>query len=200
MASNIDDQATAIYVFVDDFLQAHPHLAHWRGSNNDSPAFTDAETLTIGLMQGSLGVATLRKTYEMIRDNLPGAFPRVPCYKQWLRRLHRLSFLLGHLVQAALIPIVLSPVRLYLLDSKPIPVCKPIRHGRVRLLSEDGAYFGKASAGWFFGFKLHLITHATGPIIAAMLTPGNWDDRPSALALAWSTGARAGSILRHSST
>jgi transposase len=188
MSSNIADQATAIYVFVDDFLKANPTLTAWRTSNNDTPAFSDAEVIAIGLMQGSLGVATLRKTYQMIRDNIPEAFPRLPCYKQWLRRLHQVSFLVGHLVQAALAVIVLSPLRLYLLDSKPIPVCKPIRHGRVRLLTEDGAYFGKTSAGWFFGFKLHLITHVSGPVIATVLTPGNWDDRPAALALTDSTG------------
>ena len=188
MSSNIVDQATRIYVFVDDFLKANPRLAHWRASNNNRPAFTDAEVLTIGLMQGSLGVATLRKTYDMIRDNCPGAFPSLPGYKQWLRRLHALSALTGHLIRAALSLIVLGPMRLYLLDSKPIPLCKPIRHGRVRLLGDEGAYFGKTSAGWFFGFKLHTITHVSGVVIATILTPGNYDDRTAALALGWSTG------------
>ena len=188
MTSNILDQATRIYVFVDDFLQAHPRLAHWRRSNNDQPAFCDAEVLTIGLLQGSLGVATLRKTHEMTRDNLGAAFPRLPCYQQWLRRLHQLSFLTGRLVQAAALLVALSPVRLYLLDSKPIPLCKPIRLGRVRLLREQGAYFGKASAGWFFGFKLHVLTHACGVVLSAVLTPGNWDDRPVAPALCATTG------------
>jgi len=28
---------------------------------------------------------------------------------------------------------------LYLVDSMPIPMCHPLRHGRVRLLREDGA-------------------------------------------------------------
>ena len=37
MSSNILDQATAIYIFVDDFLKANPLLAAWRGSNNDTP-------------------------------------------------------------------------------------------------------------------------------------------------------------------
>ena len=31
---------------------------------------------------------------------------------------------------------------------KPIPLCKPIRHGRVRLLRDEGAYFGKSTTGW----------------------------------------------------
>jgi hypothetical protein len=59
--------------------------------------------------------------------------------------------------------------RFYILDSKPVPVCKPIRHGRVRLLREEGAYFGKSSTGWFFGFKLHALVHQSGAILAALL-------------------------------
>lgn len=188
MSSNLIDQATRLYVFVDDFGQAHPTLMNWRRSNNNAPAFSDAEVLTIGLMQGSLGVATLRKTYDLVRDNLGPAFPLLPCYKQWLKRLHALAFLTGELMRAAVALIALSPVRLYLLDAKPIPVCKPIRHGRVRLLREAGAYFGKTAKGWFFGFKLHVVTHVEGPLLAAVLTPGNWDDRRVAPLLCEATG------------
>ena len=85
-----------------------------------------------------------------------------------------------------------EPDRLYVLDSKPIPVCKALRHGRVRLLRDEGAYFGKSSAGWFFGFKLHVIAHQSGVVLSAILTPGNWDDRAAALALGWETGGGLG--------
>ena len=78
-------------------------------------------------------------------------------------------------------------IKLYLIDSKPIPVSKPIRHGRVRLLREDGAYFGKSSTGWFFGFKLHVLRNINGAIVDAVLTPGNWHDRDPVLALTTAT-------------
>jgi hypothetical protein len=39
---------------------------------------------------------------------------------------------------------------LYLIDSKPIPLCHVLRHGRVRLLCEDGVRFGKCSKGWYY--------------------------------------------------
>ena len=35
---------------------------------------------------------------------------------------------------------------------------------------------GKTGAGWFFGFKLHLITNEVGEILAFQLTPGNTSD------------------------
>src|SRR3954467_1864343 len=71
----------------------------------------------------------------------------------------------------------------YLIDAKPLPVCHRVRHGRVRLLREDGAYWGKTSKGWFFGLKRHVLRHIDGRMVNLILTPGNWDDRTPVLAL-----------------
>lgn len=181
--ASIIDQMTDTYVFVDDFLKANKGLAHWRNSPNALPAFTDSEVITIALMQSCIGVDSLKQTYKLIRDNFASAFPLLPPYQQWVARLHRLSPVIGRLFESARI---VSRCKLYLADSKPIPVCKPIRHGRVRLLREDGAYFGKTSAGWFFGFKLHTLREVSGCIVDAILTSGNLDDRDPALELSQS--------------
>lgn len=174
--SSIIDSITQIYVFVSDFLETHLGLAQWRRSHNSRPAFTDAEVITIGLMQSVLGVATRKQTYRLIANNWAGAFPHLCSYAQWLSRLHALSAIVGHLIAEAIRHHDLLGC-LYLLDSKPIPVCKPIRHGRVRSLREDGAYFGKSSTGWFFGFKLHTLVHHSGAILYAMFTPANCADK-----------------------
>ena len=186
--ASIDHLATEIYVFVDDWMKRHPHTAAWRTSNNDQPPLTDAEVITIALMQPALGLDTFKATYSIVRDNIGAAFPKLCCYQQWLKRLHWLTALVGYLIKAAAFR-AMTPwsSRLYVFDSKPLPLCHALRHGRVLLLREDGAYFGKTAKGWFFGFKLHLVIHQeTGTIISAILTPGNWDDRNVALALAWS--------------
>ena len=177
----IIDQMTEIYCFVDDFLKDHSVLADWRCSPNAAPTFADAEVITIGLMQSFLGVASLKQTYQQIADNFASAFPKLCSYQQWLARLHRLSVIIGRLFESAR---HLGSCRLYLFDSKPIPVCKAIRHGRVRLLRDEGAYFGKSSAGWFFGFKLHTLRDINGCIVDAILTAGNLDDRGPASELA----------------
>jgi len=178
---SIIDQMTDIYCFVDDFLKAHTGLAHWRRSPHATPAFADSEVITIGLMQSFLGVASLKRTYDLIAKNFATAFPRLCSYQQWLARLHRLTPLIGRLFESAR---RLGHCRLYLMDSKPIPVCKAIRHGRVRLLRDEGAYFGKSSTGWFFGFKLHTLRDINGCIVDAILTAGNLDDRGPASELA----------------
>lgn len=70
------------------------------GAPNSQPAFTDAEVLTIALLPQLLGCATLKKAYELVRDNWQTAFPRLCSYKQWLARLHALSGVAGQLVRS----------------------------------------------------------------------------------------------------
>jgi Transposase DDE domain len=189
--ASIVEQMTTVYVFVDDYLKAHPRATQWRRSHNRAPAFTDAEVITIALLKGCLGVATLRHAYRYVAHNQPTAFPRLCSYRQWLARLHALSAVVGQLVQVAG-TWACGRERLYLLDSLPVPICKPIRHGRVRLLCDEGACFGKARGGWYFGFKLHLLAHHTGALLAAILTPANWQDQEVALALALSVQGGVG--------
>lgn len=183
--SSIVVPMTAIYTFTDDYLKAHPEIGNWRRSPNNRPAFTDAEVLTVALMQGCFGVSTLKQTHQLVAFQFRDAFPRLPSYPQWLARLHALSGIVGRLIRAVVETQDL-PVQLYVMDAKPIPVCQPIRHGRVRLLREDGASFGKTTKGWFFGFQLHVLIHHTGAILSAILLPANWDEHDPALALCWS--------------
>lgn len=184
MKKSIIDQLTDIYCFLDDFLKSHPELAQWRQSNNTEPKFSDAEVITIALMQGYFECATLKGAYLLVAANAPGAFPHLCSYQQWLQRVHALTPLIGRLLLEAASRAE-PRISLHLIDSKPIPLSHPLRHGRVRLLREDGAWFGKTKKGWFFGFKLHAIVDQRGLIVGALLTPANTDDRDPALALAW---------------
>lgn len=192
--SSIVDTLTQVYVFIADFLADHPDQAGWRRSNNAQPAFTDAEVLTIGLMQSVFGVATLKQTYGLIANNWRDCFPRLCSYAQFIARLHRISALVGYLMEKALAHHKM-PGCLYLIDSKPIPVCKPIRHGRVRLLRPEGAYFGKSSTGWYFGYKLHLVVHRSGVILSALLTPANYADKDEEVLYALLFSAGGGAVL-----
>jgi hypothetical protein len=181
MTESIEHQMTEIYCFVDDYLKAHPHCARWRRSPHSVPRFTDSEVLTIALVQGSFQVATLKQTYRLVANNFHRAFPRLPSYAEWLRRLHQLSIHVGLLLEATCSGE--QATAFYLVDSKPIPLCHTLRHGRVRLMREDGARFGKTSKGWFFGFKLHALRAISGRFLNIVLTPASFDDRVPLLAL-----------------
>jgi hypothetical protein len=181
MTQSIEHQMIQIYCFVDDYLKTHPRQARWRRSPHSEPRFADSEVITIALLQGSFQVASLKQTYQLVRSNFQSAFPSLPSYAEWLRRLHQLTIHVGLLLEATSASD--SPMTFYLVDSKPIPLCHPLRHRRVRLMREDGARFGKSSKGWFFGFKLHALRHISGRFLNILLLPANCDDRDPLLAL-----------------
>ena len=82
--SSIEQQLTELYVLMDDFLTAHPALAHWRQSPHHQPTFADAEVLTIALLPGCLGVASLKQTYRLVAYNYRSAFPHLCSYQPWM--------------------------------------------------------------------------------------------------------------------
>ena len=173
---------TELYCFGDDFLKTPPGLAHWRRSPPAQPQFSDAEVLTLALWHGVFAVATLKQTSGLGAQNWRAALPALPVYPQWVTRLPQLLPQIGDLVAT---PCRHRPsaARLSGLDSKPIPLCQPIRHGRVRVLRDEGADFGKPRKGWCFGFKLPLLRPGAGRVLNIILTLGNWDERVPALAL-----------------
>lgn len=185
MTQRIEHQMTEIYCFVDDYLKAHPGQSRWRRSPHSAPRFADSEVITIALLQGSFQVASLKQTYRLVRSNFLSAFPALPSYAEWLRRLHQLTIHVGLLLEATAVSD--SRAAFYLIDSKPIPLCHHLRHQRVRLLREDGARFGKTSKGWFFGFKMHALRHITGRFLNIVLTPASVDDCDPLLALSEAT-------------
>jgi|APDOM4702015159_1054818.scaffolds.fasta_scaffold98071_1 hypothetical protein len=175
---SIKEQLVLLYSTIDDLLKKQPQQGEWRKSNN-KPKFTDAEVIVIAMMQHYFRTDTLQRTYLLVKANDPTAFPYLPSYKQWVARLHRLGYQTGGLM--FYIPFQVAELdNIYLVDSYPIRMCEPMRHGRVNLLRDQGAYFGSSTKGWFFGFKVHILSTGTGQIIGAVMTSGNVDDRDGA--------------------
>jgi hypothetical protein len=179
---SIEEQLTLVYCLVDDGLKSQANAGEWRKSNN-KPKCTDAEIITVAMMQSYFGAATLKRTYLLVKANDGQAFPTLPSYQQWINRLHRLGDEIGVILNS--IPLSIKDLDdIFLIDSFPIKMCEAIRHGRVNLLRDDGAYFGKSTKGWFFGFNLHVVTTRTGQIIGAVFLPTSYDDREGARMLA----------------
>ncbi|MEM6686029.1 MAG: IS982 family transposase, partial [Bacteroidota bacterium] len=62
------------------------------------------------------------------------------------------------------------------LDSTAIKVCHYKREKQNKVFAHT-AKKGKATMGWFFGFKLHIVINERGEIIDFLITQGNVDDR-----------------------
>jgi hypothetical protein len=182
---SISEQLILVYCLADDGIKSEKDGGNWRKSNHH-PKCTDAEIIAVALArfaQSYFGCATLKRTYLLVKANEPQAFPHLPSYKQWLARWHQLSFQMGAILEN--VPLNIKDLdEIYVIDSYPINMCQPIRHGRVNLLRDEGAYFGKGPKGWFFGFKLHVLSTRTGQIVGAILLPTSYDDRAGARKLA----------------
>jgi Transposase DDE domain len=87
-----------------------------------------------------------------------------------------------------LMPTLLVPLVAYLhtqfgrctgisfVDSTSLAVCRNPRIRQHRVFAGRAAR-GKASVGWFYGFKLHLVVNDEGELLAFCLTAGNVGDR-----------------------
>ena len=55
MDADLDTLATALYVRTDDLLKAAPHRGPWRPTIGIAPKITDAELVTLAMLQALLG-------------------------------------------------------------------------------------------------------------------------------------------------
>src|SRR5215211_782861 len=128
--NSIKEHLVLLYCTVDDLLKKQAREGEWRKSNH-KPRFTDAEVLTIALMQSYFRTDTLKRAYLLVKANDPTAFKELPTYKQWLNRLHRLASQTGAMIFSVPLKIEDFAEQIYLIDSYPVKMCEAIRHGRV---------------------------------------------------------------------
>ena len=78
MDADLDTLATALYVTVDDLLQQAPQLAPWRPPGGIPPKLSDAELLTLAVMQALLGFTSEARWLRYAGRHLRHLFPYLP--------------------------------------------------------------------------------------------------------------------------
>jgi Transposase DDE domain len=101
-----------------------------------------------------------------------GEFPGLPSYNRFVELIPTTLLPLCAYAQTRQGPIT----GIQFIDSLPIRVCHNRRIHSHKVFA-GLARRGKGSRGWFYGFKLHLVIHEQGELLALTLTPGNTDDR-----------------------
>jgi len=85
--TDLDTLATALYVTIDDTLKAAPELAPWRPAVGITPKLTDAELLTVAVMQALLGDVSEARWLRAARTRLRPMFPYLPRQSGYCKRL-----------------------------------------------------------------------------------------------------------------
>ena len=71
----------------DDLLKSHPEIAPWRPRVGIAPRISDAELVTLAVLQALLGFTPERRWLRHVSANLPGMFPCLPAQPGYNKRL-----------------------------------------------------------------------------------------------------------------
>ncbi len=70
MDADLDTLAPALYVRTDDLLRSAPHRAPWRPAVGITPRISDAEVVTLAVMQALLGFTSEARWLRFATDHL----------------------------------------------------------------------------------------------------------------------------------
>jgi hypothetical protein len=184
--ADLDTLATALYVRTDDAVKSDPSLAPPRPAVGFAPQITDAELVTLAVMQALLGFTSEAKFLRHARTDgrLSGMFVYLPQQSGYNRRLRKLTRLIGWLVRALATETAVVFDDVWLADSTPVET------GRSRETVKRSDLAGWAEYGYcashsryFWGLRLHLLTTPSGLIIGFVLTGAKADEREMLLAI-----------------
>src|SRR5256714_14146282 len=85
----MDTLATALYVKTDDLLKDSPQLAPYRPGIGIGPKLSDAELVTLAVLQALLGFTSEARWLRHARAHLRHLFPYLPGQPGYNKRLRR---------------------------------------------------------------------------------------------------------------
>jgi hypothetical protein len=197
--TDLDTLATALYVRTDDLLKESPERAPWRPVIGIGPQISDAELVTLAVMQALLGFTSEARWLRYARAHLRRMFPRLPQQPGYNKRLRALAATMAWLAAALARDTSLWSDDVWVADSTPVEC------GRSRETTRRSDLAGWAEYGYcashsryFWGLRLHLLTTLHGLPAGFALTGAKADERQVLLDIladpALSTG-RAGQVI-----
>lgn len=182
MNPDLDTLATRLYVTVDDLLIAHPEWAPERPAIGIAPKLSDAELVTLAVLQALLGFTSEAHFIRHAHAHLRPWFPYLPNRPGYNKRLRRCGELLQHVLASLARACPSWDDDLWLVDSTPVE-CGRSRETVKRSDLAGWATYGRCASHsrWFWGLRLHLITTPSGLPVAYALAGAKADERDTAL-------------------
>ena len=182
MNPELDTLATRLYVTIDDLLIDHPEWAPERPTVGIAPKLSDAELITLAVIQALLGFTSEARFIRHARAHLTPWFTYLPDRPGYNKRLRHAGQLFQHVIAALTSACPSATDDLWLVDSTPVEC------GRSRETTKRSSLAGFAEYGYcashsrfFWGLRLHLITTTSGLPLAFALTGAKADERDTAL-------------------
>jgi len=160
-----------IDVVIDETMRAVGHTSHRLAG------VSDAEVLTVAVVAAAFDGHHHARTLAVVRAT--GYLSRALSTARFSRRIHALADGLALLcdVRGDLFAHGQAAICDFIIDRRPVPVCKRVRARRCRTVQ------GRASCGScaakkdkVFGWRLHLVCTTDGLPVAFTLLPGGWHD------------------------
>src|SRR5579859_5737446 len=178
VTNDIDTLATALYVRTDDLLKQYPDLAPWRPVTGLQPRLSDAELVTLAVMQALLGYPSEARWIRHARAHLGHLFGYLPGQSGYNRRLRAAAGLI-----ATMIRLLAADTSLWT-DDEWVVDSTPVECGRSRETASRSDLAGWAEYGYcashsryFWGLRLHLVCTLQGLPVAFALAGAKADER-----------------------
>lgn len=178
MNADLDALATELYVTIDDILITNPHLVPLRPKVGIAPRLSDAELLTLAVLQALLGHSNEARFIRYAHAHLGALFPYLPERPAYNKRLRRSVDMFQGVMRILAMRCSAWHDDVWLIDSTPVEC------GRSRETAKRSDLAGTAGYGYcashsrfFWGLRLHLIATPGGLPIAYALTNPKDDER-----------------------
>jgi len=182
--ADLDTLATALYVTTDDFLADNPQHRPWRPKVGLQPRLSDAELVTLVVLQALLGFTSEARWLRYANTHLRAMFPELPTQSGYNKRVRASTGMLravfAHLVSCC----SRSTDDVWVVDSTPVEC------GRSRETAQRSDLAGWAEYGYcashtryFWGLRLHLLCTPAGLPVAFALTGAKADERETLLGM-----------------
>jgi hypothetical protein len=182
MDAELDTLALALYVKIDELLIASPERLPRRPRVGICPRISDAELVTLCVMQALLSFTSEARWLRHADAHLRHLFPYLPQQPGYNKRLRKLAGTVSWLIRQLGADTSLWSDDIWVVDSTPVECARSRRVARTSDLAGWAEYGYCAShSRYFWGLRLHLIATLHGLPIAFALTGAKADERQTLL-------------------
>jgi hypothetical protein len=182
--ADLDTLATALYVRTDDLLAVAPERVPWRPAVGIAPRISDAELVTLAVLQALLGYTSEARWVRFATAGLAHLFPCLPAQPGYNKRLRKLAGTVAWLIGVLARDTTLWSDDVWVVDSTPVECGRSRETARRSELAGWAEYGYCAShSRWFWGLRLHMLATLHGLPVGFALTGAKADERQVLLSI-----------------